>query len=575
MMTEVSRIPDAAKTDDTATMSGAAEAPEVSGVTRGGFLERFPFYPFVLGTYPILFLAAHNGFPLGRDVLTFLGGSLIAVLLLFFALNVFVKNARKSAIVVASWVLLFFWSYPLLHGLRWICPFWLGNDFILVFFALYPVLTFVFLRYRGDYSATTRFLNIVSTTLLLLLVFSGGKTFFEFTAKKQRAETVIQARQENGPPGSPSTEKRNDDVQESGFLSGDGETERPDVYIVLLDAYVGETGLREVYDFDNTEFLDYLRDKKFSVAENSLSNYTVTMFSLPSFFDMQYHDEKFAAEFHDEFGRGGDWFVAARVTGSPFLRRFLENGYETTFLSPPYLAGNEADLGIDCVQIESYDPEFASILWGSTLLRYFAPFPGVNELWRKEILETLGHLDAMAATPSENPRFVFTYIFSPHSPFIFQADGSPQTPYWEGLLSDDRKKTYCVEQHRYINTRIRNWVETLLASERKAIIIIFSDHAARNLRGGATVWDQSREGILDSFSNLLAVYTPDEKTDLFPEGVSLINALRIVDNHLLGRNEPLLPSHHFALRDGRCRDITEAVRQVLETPEHKKEEPGE
>ncbi len=65
----------------------------------------------------------------------------------------------------------------------------------------------------------------------------------------------------------------------------------PDIYFIVLDAYARDDVLKEMYGFDNTEFLAYLRNKGFYIAERSAANYCQTGLSIGSCFNLCYLDK--------------------------------------------------------------------------------------------------------------------------------------------------------------------------------------------------------------------------------------------------------------------------------------------
>jgi hypothetical protein len=56
----------------------------------------------------------------------------------------------------------------------------------------------------------------------------------------------------------------------------------PDIYYIILDAYGRADTLQSLFDYDNSEFLDFLEAKGFYVADCAQSNYSQTILSLSS-----------------------------------------------------------------------------------------------------------------------------------------------------------------------------------------------------------------------------------------------------------------------------------------------------
>ena len=73
-------------------------------------------------------------------------------------------------------------------------------------------------------------------------------------------------------------------------ISGLDCSSTPDIYYIILDAYSGADVLDELYGLDNRPFLDSLRSKGFYVADDSHTNYTQTIFSVPSTLNFDYID---------------------------------------------------------------------------------------------------------------------------------------------------------------------------------------------------------------------------------------------------------------------------------------------
>ncbi|GAG01149.1 unnamed protein product, partial [marine sediment metagenome] len=56
----------------------------------------------------------------------------------------------------------------------------------------------------------------------------------------------------------------------------DPNSNTPDIYYIILDAYTRDDTMRSFYEFDNTPFLETLEDRGFYVARCSQSNYAKT-----------------------------------------------------------------------------------------------------------------------------------------------------------------------------------------------------------------------------------------------------------------------------------------------------------
>ena len=82
------------------------------------------------------------------------------------------------------------------------------------------------------------------------------------------------------------------DTSEASEISDDlsGESEYPDIYLLIFDRYADTRTLNEVYGFDNTVLLRHLQDNGFYIANRSRANYTKTWHSLASSLNLRHLD---------------------------------------------------------------------------------------------------------------------------------------------------------------------------------------------------------------------------------------------------------------------------------------------
>ena len=71
-------------------------------------------------------------------------------------------------------------------------------------------------------------------------------------------------------------------------MQGDG---GPNIYAIMLDGYPRDDTLLEPFGFDNSEFLDQLRQLDFNVSSRARANYNKTWPALAAMFNGKYADE--------------------------------------------------------------------------------------------------------------------------------------------------------------------------------------------------------------------------------------------------------------------------------------------
>jgi len=172
---------------------------------------------------------------------------------------------KKAAIVVSIFIVLFFTYGQFLnaigwwdHDTLWVFPFiiWVGLFICGAYFVV---------KTRRDLHKLTMILNIVAITLVIIptinILVQETKTASQYTNMVENMET------------------NNMDLANADIL--------PDIYYIILDRYASASTLKDVYDYDNSEFLDYLSNKGFYVANESISNYIKTPSSLASSLNME------------------------------------------------------------------------------------------------------------------------------------------------------------------------------------------------------------------------------------------------------------------------------------------------
>ena len=320
----------------------------------------------------------------------------------------------------------------------------------------------------------------------------------------------------------------------------------PDIYYIILDGYGRQDFLAREYGFDNTEFLDSLRNKGFYVAPNSRANYPWTLPSLTSSLNFAYLSEALGNQL-------------ATYTDRRFIREFLQQnrtlqhlrtaGYSTVAFASEYY---EADLRhVDRTIAEPWFPNSFQI--GvlqmtplPTILHHLGKSP-LYDLHRTRILYTIENLPEIADLPS--PKFVFAHIYFAHDPFVFGPNGERVYREWAytwrqvpGESRDESIKAYTM-QVTYLNRRLDAALERLLEkSDKTPIILIQGDHgpsSRTNLASLAETDIHERYGILNAY------LLPGGGEKRLYDSISPVNSFRVVFNHYFGTTYPLLDDKSY------------------------------
>ncbi len=327
----------------------------------------------------------------------------------------------------------------------------------------------------------------------------------------------------------------------------------PDVYYIILDAYTNGDTLRDIYDFDNSYFLDGLRERGFYIAPWSQSNYGVTGFSLSASLNMDYLDKLDESYSQPETA---DFTPLWPLLTRSIARRNLDClGYKViTFDTGYYWSGwRDADIFFDpsSTALAKFERAgginaFESMLIESSAGLVITDAATLMPDFVKSVIESpyrehraliLYQLDSLEKVVPrlEGPKFVFAHILIPHPPFVFGANGEAIDQFGaftlggadEGMSFEERTAMY-IAQVKFLNQRIPLIINEILErSKIPPIIILQGDHG---LDGP----------LANQMAILNAYYLPEGGDQLLYETISPVNTFRIIFDHYFDGNYGLI-----------------------------------
>jgi len=489
-------------------------------------------HPFLIAVFPILSLYYHNIAEVGlSSVLLPLGVVFIVTPISLLVSNLVFRNWQKSAIFTTLlWLITF--SHGHLHNL---IASWFGNgyfsfgpatlgidDFL---FGTWLVLAvtgiYVLLRVQKNMEKFTMFINITSLFLVIPIIAGVVPREIEKFRTVLPDFTVGPTKEDPG-----------------------GQDEKPDIYYIIPDRYAANSTLKDFYGYDNSYFTDFLKEKGFYVARDSVSNYPRTHLSLASSLNMMHLES--VGTFREMIQNNA-------------LGRFLKgNGYRYLNVGSWYGltsrnaladinfdAGGELNLGLD---------EFSlNLLENTALLPIMKKLsPGLNSYrspvqQRNYAFYQFSRLKEISKTQS-SPKFVFAHVLLPHDPYSFSPDCG------EISLSEKEVENY-LSQLSCTNRLLMEAVEDILEnSTRPPIIIIQADEGPYEIKysylpnSGYLEVDpralRERAQIFNSY------YLPGVNPDdfLYPS-ITPVNSFRLILNIYFGQKLDLLPDRSYIFRE--------------------------
>jgi len=509
-----------------------------------------PIHPFLFAVYPILFLWSSNfGSVSNQEILVpfiiSVGGAAVLLLIPYFC---FGWDIRKIGIWASFFICTFF-SYWVLHRLASYVL--LGKSVGLSNYYFLPVWVFILFlgtaciaRIQGNLNKMTSALNVLSC---LLLLFSGVNIARHSFETAHAALEPFEARLDNGTPGQKNM---------SRAALGGGRS-LPDIYYIILDGYGRSDVLKNIYDYDNSAFLDWLTQKGFYVANRSRANYCSTYLSLASSLNCTLLNN-LPTEI-ESGGEAGERLLVEMIRNSRISSFLKDFGYKTVAFSSGY-SKTEMKSADFYVAPPGNISEFSNVLISMTPLDafYFHLFhyDGLgNDFHRRRLFFIFDNLAEV--TRGKGPFFVFCHLVTPHPPFLFDEKGrsvSPRQPLtfaeasdfhnMDPLLQNEYRSGY-IRQIPYINRRIMESVEKIISnSSEPPIIVIQADHGP----GSMLDWNNSdpENSVLVERSSILnAIYVPEQMRRFLYPNMTPVNTFRIILKHGFGQPLELQPDKTY------------------------------
>ena len=506
------------------------------------------FHPFLIAFFPIMAIYSVNIGLIQLEQFIFPTILIVGSALLFFlCLKYILKNGKKAALIVTLAFIIFFsfgHIYNMLNQVS-IGDTDLGSNRTLlpIFVISFGIGSFLIIRTKRTLDNATSIVNTISIVFITVIVAMVGIETFgcDECLIQQTYSLGIFSNQIMDSPLY--FEEHSFSVSESDSL--------PNVYYIILDGYPRNDVLKKHLDFDNSEFINFLKQREFYVAENSYSNYSLSSTSIPATMNMNYIN--FLADELGEDSRSYDPLLGkdfGLYADNQVIKNFKLMGYKVAKIGsvPMYLHEMPlADLSLCYKSIHLMDNRLFDTVARTSMIGYFIE-RWSEDLQRQIILCAFEELPKISSY-YEEPVFVWSHIMLPHFPLIFGANGEPVTPgesllvmnnphVFEGTDSSWNIKQQFLQQLQFANKKSMELVDKILENEKQSIIIIQSDHGSAF---DVNLHDPTDDDVHQRLSNINAIYFPDEKPrEILINDPTNVNTFRIVFNSYFGSDYDIL-----------------------------------
>ncbi len=481
-------------------------------------------HPILLSLYPVLFLYSYNIEQTAFIEILFPASISLGITLIFLILLTIVFKSKFKSSLFISLLLFLFFSYGHLNEIFFKVIKIRNPDYILI--PLYLILLisigWIIIRTAAELLNITNILNVVTIALFLFSCFSIIKFSIE------TSKTVIPEL----------------DIEKKITTGGSSTKDMPDIYYIILDGYAGEETLKTVYNFDNSEFLNFLRSKGFFVASKSYSNYAHTILSLASSLNLNYVND--LVNTPDDSDRNTALMIK-KIENNQIQKLVKENGYMSIHISSRslYSGRNQyADIVINPTRFN----EFLFVLIKSTILSSIFDKLGFSNVLGMGVINSFQMLSRISQ--DKRLTYTFVHILVPHPPYVFNKTTMPVRYELKDMMGFqwDNRNGY-INQLIVVNILLKELIVNIIKnSKTDPIIILQSDHGTASLLESPEKgnWNNPDDFMLKERFNILnALLLPDKIKEIIPNSVSPVNTFRIIFNHLFNTNYPILVNKYY------------------------------
>ncbi len=336
-------------------------------------------------------------------------------------------------------------------------------------------------------------------------------------------------------------------------LNIDQSIPKRNIYYLLVDGYPGNEILKSNYNFDNTPFTDFLKEKGCWVPKG-FANYFFTKEVLPSLFLMDYLQNWIPEGVSAKKAQN---IIETGPAEYPLIQVMQQAQYDVIMHRSQFAPagvyrnkivshGKMTALSTTVVQTwASFMNITPAYPFAGRIVRTFATYsePKIFEYFRSTLNEK-----------RDKPTLYFAHFILPHPPVRYTADGKELMPHSFAMdHAVDWETPGMVGQFQYLNSELKSFVEqaTALPSDQQPIIIIHSDHGTATKGFDLKSWDNpTKELMKERTSVLCAAYFPGIDTKTLPKQTSPINMFRLYIQKYLDKTFPLLENKTYATKIG-------------------------
>ena len=448
-----------------------------------------------------------------------------SVLVLWYLLNLLIKDRMKSGLIISFGLVLFFSYGHFYNILRDVVieDLVIGRHRYLLpsFGVIFAVGVYYMLKTKKNFSDFTTIANVIAIAILLVSI----SNIFVYILENNDNDRLILNDRFNYEDGLPTSLDYT-----------------PNVYYIILDEYASSKVLKDIFDFDNRDFISQLNTRGFHVTENGHSNYVMTFLSLTSSLNMEYVNYLTDAVGVDSANRKLSYQLYSD-NNIMNIFEFLNYTLVTSHPFSDYLTLS----GYEICSNALFTSQLQTVLLQSTILYPIFTISSEHS-YADHILCQFSELSSLHNSTKE-PFFAYVHFLLPHWPYVFDPSGNLKEFQIYSANTPQELKLGYIDQVQFANKKVIETIDKiLLESNSPPIILLQSDHGTQTLlSNNGQSWHDNRndESITERMSILNAYYLPDQDTDLIYDSITPVNSFRLILNTYFNTNYELLEDKSY------------------------------
>ena len=497
---------------------------------KENYIKFIIIHPILIALYPVFFIYSQNIHLILIQGIIFPTLIILGITIaLWVGIKYILKNTRKSALLSSLYVFLFFSYGHVFNILKSNLTqeyFILIHVFLLITYASVIVFaTYYFVKTHRKLNNITTLTNVISITLVSLVLLNIGALNFENFSDFE-------------------------DEMNAPIILGNNFKDLPDVYYIMLDEYAPLRTLNIFYNYDNSDFIEFLQERGFYVTKNGHSNYAETFLATASTLNMKYVNYLSDIVGEESLDQRVPYQM---ISNNLVMKNFKSIGYEIYNFDSGWWGTRSlqiADVNL-CSKNQNMDFHTLYKIKQTSILRVFDVFikDPTSKIFHQERRDRI-HCQFDEITKikqeTEKPVFVFMHVVAPHDPYVFGPNGEEVDYKYtfgptasQGYLTINEENKAYLDQLTYLTKILQQTIEKLQSSDNPPIIILQSDTGP--FISFADVTEEEYQANRMSIFN--AYYFPND--DFLYDDITPVNSFRVFFDSHFQTNYGLLEDRVF------------------------------